>query len=537
MRGKTKRIGSLLMASMLVTSMLTGCGGDNGAKVPTTSKKIKVADGFNKDGLPIVETPTEINVLTMRWGNMGDTFLQNKWLKELEKNTNVKVNWQIVSSNDWAEQKSILLASGELPEVILGSETFNDGDILGNLDYFIPLDDLIDQYMPNLKVAMEKTPALRKAVTASDGHIYALPSRRVYSSKCINQAIINKKWLDNLGLDIPKDTEELYQVLKAFKEKDANGNGDPNDEIPYTSSGPGLNMSFLMPFGINNSGYMGVENKKVIFYPTTAKFKAGIEYMHKLYSEGIIDQEIFTQDGTMKTAKSQNPDVSLVGFAYEWIPDATFGQWGDEYITIPALAGPDGKRYQQGDATTSGITRNQLEITKFCKHPEIVARWADQWYTNEAAIQNQWGSIGVVIKDRGNDVYEVMDPPKGTSADAWYWEQSLRDFGPKYATDEFESKIILPENSGDGLKKKIAKMSEEYVTENFPNVMFTTDETEELAMLATDINKYVDSNAAKWITEGGIGSDWEAYVNKLNAMGLKRYLEIQNTAYNRYQGK
>ena len=530
---KTKRIGNLLVASMLVTSMLAGCGGGNSTKVATASKA--VSKEFNKEGLPIVNTPTEIEVLTMRWGNMGDTFLQNQWLKDLEKNTNVKPKWQIVSSNDWAEQKSILLASGELPEVILGNETFNDSDILSNLDYFIPLEDLIDQYMPNLKAAMEKTPELRKVVTASDGHIYSLPAKGVYSSKCVNQAIINKKWLDNLGLKVPNNTEELYNVLKAFKEKDANGNGDPNDEIPYTSVR--LSMSFLMPFGINSSGYKGIENGQVAFYPVTDKFKTGIEYMHKLYSEDLIDQEMFTQDGTMKTAKSQNPDIALVGFGYEWIPDATFGQWGDEYITIPALAGPDGKRCQEGNSKSSGISRNQLEITKFCKNPEIVARWADQWYTGEASIQNHWGAIGTVIKANDNGTYEIMDPPAGTSADAWYWEQCLRSFGPKYAPDEFEDKVILPENSGDGLKKKIAEMSEEYVTDAFPGVMFTTEETEELAVLETDLNKYVESSVAKWITEGGIEKDWDAYVQKLNDMGLKRYMEINKAAYDRYQAE
>lgn len=54
---------------------------------------------------------------------------------------------------------------------------------------------------------------------------------------------LNKTWLDNLGLTYPETVEELYTVLKAFKEQDANGNGDPNDEIPIsfdTSAGARL---------------------------------------------------------------------------------------------------------------------------------------------------------------------------------------------------------------------------------------------------------------------------------------------------------
>lgn len=80
------------------------------------------------------------------------------------KNTNVKIEWQVMSANDWSERKSIMLASGTLPDIILGSETFGDSDIVNNLSLFRPLDDYIESYMPNLKAAMQEEPELKKSV-------------------------------------------------------------------------------------------------------------------------------------------------------------------------------------------------------------------------------------------------------------------------------------------------------------------------------------------------------------------------------------
>lgn len=518
---------SLLTAALLVFN-LAGCSG--GGKEPAAESDA----AFNKEGLPIVNEPVTLDVLTVRWGNMGDTFLQNQWLKDLEKQTNVKINWQIMSSNDWGEQKSIMLASGTLPDIIFGDIVFSDSDIVNNLSYFRPLDEYIDQYMPNLKAAMEETPEMKQMSTFPDGKIYSLPARLPSRPESSIQPIINKTWLDKVGLDVPDNTEELYQVFKAFKEQDPNGNGKA-DEIPVSGSGD-ISVDLYNPFGITdlNANSMMVVDGEPLFYPITENYKEAIKWAHQLYAEGLIDQEVFTQDNTMLTAKQQNPDVPLVGFSNQWVPDAVFGKWKDQYIAIPPIAGPDGKRYQGGEPGGLSLRRNQLLITTSNEHPEVSARWADQFYTNEASIQNFWGAIGTVIKKNDDGTYTLMNPPEGTSADAWYWEQSVRDFGPKYVSPSFERNIILDETTGDGLKLVIDKLGSDYVTTPFPNVMYSAEEFQELPTLTTDIDGYVSTTRAKWITEGNIDQEWDAYVNKLNEMGLERLLQIRKDAYKRY---
>lgn len=524
-----KRSYKKLFTGLLAVVMAAGLAGCSGSKENTSAASD--TSSFNKEGLPIVNEPVTLKVLTVRWGSMGDTFTQNQWLKDLEKKTNVKIEWEVMSSNDWGEQKSIMLASGTLPDVVLGSQSFSDSDIVNNLSYFRPLDDYIDQYMPNLKAAMEETPDLKKISTFPDGKIYSLPARLPSRPKSSRQPVINKTWLDHLGLDVPKTADDLYNVLKAFKEQDPNQNGKP-DEIPVIE----ITNDMISPFGIAdlNNNSMLVKDGQPVYYPVSEEYKEGLKWEHKLFSEGLLDKELFTQDDTMRSAKFQNPDAPIVGFSYQWTPDAVFGKWSDQYVTIPPIAGPDGSRYTIGNPVGMNLSRNEFLITTSTKYPEVAARWADEFYTNEASIQNFWGAIGTVIQKNDNNTYTLMDPPAGTSADAWYWDQSLRDFGPKYVSPSFEKNIVLSEKSGDGLKLQLDKLGSEFVTTPFPNVMYTAEEFEQLPTLTTDIDGYVNTMRAQFISKGNIDEQWDAYVKQLNDMGLEKLIKIRTDAYKRY---
>ena len=530
------RILSVSLAFVLALSMV-GCGSSNKGSDASNAGAVTADDNFNQTGMPIVEEPITLTVLTTRWGNMGDSFVNNEFLKELEEKTNVKIEWQVQSLNDWGEQKGIMLSGGELPDIIIGFQTFNDADIMNNLNLFLPLNNLIEDYMPNYAKAMEEMPDLKKIVIFPDGNIYSMSKNMPLRPVSCNQPIINKTWLDNLNLEVPTTLDELYTVLKAFKDEDANGNGDPNDEIPISGS-KGLSMELLNPFGItdiNGFKLMVNDDNTLTFYPTSEAYKEGIKWLNKLYSEGIIDQETFTQDDTMLSAKRQDPNVSRVGFEYAWTPDSNFGQWSSEYIVIAPIIGSDGKQYTGGDPNgVSSIKRNEALITTACKYPEAAARWLDEFYTGEASIQNFWGGIGTVITKNTDGTYVLNDPPEGTSADSWYWDQSLRDFGPKYVSKEFEKNIVLSLDSGDGLKMELSKIAENTITTPYPDVMFTNEENEERPTLTTDIDKYIETTRARWITEGGVDEEWDDYINQLNAMELERLIEIYTDAFERY---
>lgn len=92
----------------------------------------------------------------------------------------------------------------------------------------------------------------------------------------------------------------------------------------------------------------------------------------------------------------------------------------------------------------------------------------------------------------------------------------------------------MDETTGDGLKLVIDKLGSDYVTTPFPNVMYSAEEFQELPTLTTDIDGFVGTTRAKWISEGNIDAEWDAYVKKLNDMGLERLVQIRKEAYQRY---
>ncbi len=549
MRSISKNVLSIMLAAMIFILSLAGCGSSSReTKTSTTASTAATAaattaesgGNFQKTGMPIVKEPVTLDVLTVRWNNMDDSFKKNPFLTNLEKTSNVKIDWQWKAQSDWDTQKNIMLASGTLPSLILGDLTLSETDIMNNVEYFLPLQNLVKEYMPNYTKALNEDSYLKGYVTYPDGNMYSMGSRMPSRPYVTFLPTINKAWLDRLGLQVPTNMDELYNVLKAFKDKDANGNGDPNDEIPYSGSAKDalFDPTILINFGINelNGKYMSMADGKPAFFPTMDGFKQCVEMLHKWYQEGIMDKEYFTQDYTMLVSKYQS-DPSRIGFLYSWVPDAQFTTTKSEYIAIPPLTGPDGKKHAGGDPNGLGYRRLGLEITKFCKYPEVAARWADEFYTGEASIQNFWGGIGTVITKNSDGTYELNNPPEGTGADKWYWDSSLRDFGPKYASPEFEKNIKLSKDSGDGLKLELDSMGKDYIVDPYPATLFTLDEAQETATFRVDIEKYVQTTTAKWITQGGIDEEWDSYVKQLDSMNVKRLVEVYTDAYNRFVGK
>lgn len=506
---KKKWLGLLNIA--LATSLIVGCSN-------TSSTKEK------KDG--------EYKIATVRWADWGEDYHKG-FVEETEKKAGITVDWDTYLNSEWTDKKSVLLAGGDLPDAFWGSLALTDGDIAQNQSLFIPLEDLIEENMPNLMAAFKAEPSLRALVTSPDGHIYSLPKKLPLRPKTGNQLFINQKWLDNLGLEMPDTYEEFYDVLKAFKNEDANGNGDPNDEIPYGGNVYG----FMLPFGVTKggekAGLMAVKDGKPVYIPTQEEYRDGIEWMHQAYKEGLIDQEFFTQDESMAEAKRKDENGSLVGIGFGWTPDAVFGPNANEYVPLAPLEGPDGERYVNSDTET--YSRNELLITTQAKNPEKLLQWADQFYTEDASIQTFYGSFGVGVEKNEDGTYTVLSVPEGESADIFAWTNSFRDFGPKYISDGFNEKVTLPMDSGDGLKLELDKEISQYAREQYPTVSFTAEEMQRINTLNVDLSSYVNSMQSKWVVEGGATKEWDSYLKQLKQMGYDEFMELQNKAFDRYK--
>ncbi|MDF2802201.1 MAG: sugar transporter substrate-binding protein [Anaerocolumna sp.] len=531
-----KKAVSIMVLTAMLAVTLTGCGG-KGAETNTTTPAATESEPTKTEPAKNETAETQsFNVATVRWADWGEAYHEG-FVDTAAENVGIKVNWQTILNSDWGDKKAVLMAGGDLPDAFLGSICFSAAEIASNQSSFIALDEYIDANMPNFKAILEKDPTMKALATSSDGHIYGLPGKKPCRPVVANQMFINQTWLTNLGLSMPQTYEEYYNVLKAFKDQDANGNGDANDEIPFGQGYADSTMFFLLPFGMtlgaDNTYLMSIKDGAPAYLPTLETYREGIKWMNKAYSEGLIDPELYTQDTSMRDAKLMN-ETALVGSAPGWTADATFGPNSSQYTGLTALQGPDGERYVSSDPEHWNYSRNEFMITSACKDPAALLRWMDQFYTEDASIQTFYGSFGVAVEKTG-DSYSLLPPTDGNSADTFAWISSLRDFGPKYVEDGFNDKVNLPTDSGDGLKLQLDKELREYAKPAYPNVSYTNEQLNELSILYLDINSYVTTMQAKWVTEGGIDEEWDTYLDTLKQMGYDDFMKIQLDAYNNYQ--
>ena len=527
---------SLVLTASMAAGLLAGCGGGGDEASSTAS-----GEG---------DVPT-YKIATVRWTDTWPTdFLESGIMKELEEKHGINIEWDIYYNSDWSEQKSLLLASGDLPDAFLGSICLNISDMTQNKSLFLDLTDLInEETMPNLTSIFESDPEMKAVCTDRDGKIYSLPKKLgLRPEACGNALYINKEWLDNLGLAVPTTYEELETVLEAFVTEDADGDGDATNEIGYTNSaGPtvlsGDLRNILFPFGPMVSradNYMGLNSEgEPVFMPAQENYKEAVEWMHGLWEKGILDPEYFTQEASMATSKRQAEGGSQVGLITGWTADSEAGGNADQFVLLEALQGPDGNRYVENASNYVDISDRELVISKDCENPEKLLAWADDFYDNVVTLQTTYGSISDgCITDNGDGTYAVNEPEDGSSLDTSAWSNALKDFGPKYMTEDFEANVTLPADQGDGIRLLEDEVNAKYVTTDknvgFPMVQYTSDEQNTLTMLGTDIYQYVEAQYAHWVVDGGIEEEWDAYLEQLDAMGLQDLVKAQTDAYNAY---
>lgn len=206
---------------------------------------------------------------------------------------------------------NLLIASDDLPDILrpiggIEQTLIQQGGAL-------PLDDLLPKYAPNVwkNIPKEAWDVVRSA--SPDGHIYYVPKVFLVPERA---PMIRKDWLDKVGLPMPKTVEEYKEVLKAFRDKDPNGNGQ-KDELPTSGREFGKWMDHLFGmYGVamwEGSPEWDLYDGKIQYAGVTPNMKAAIAFIRDLYKEKLLDNETFLNKGDVWQAKINN---NLVGSWY-----------------------------------------------------------------------------------------------------------------------------------------------------------------------------------------------------------------------------
>jgi putative aldouronate transport system substrate-binding protein len=505
--------------------------------------------------IPAGMFPLTTEKVTLRVAIPGNAsvedFNTNTFTQWYEEQTNVHIEWIILPSDEALAKLNLMLSSGDYPDVIMGFGDISPAQlqVYGQQGIFVPLNDLIEKAGPNIKKAFELYPEARDVSTASDGNIYALTEiNDCYHCSMSQKLWIYKPWLDQLGLEVPETTEAFYQVLKAFKEQDPNGNGQA-DELPLTTNkiGDGWQNSydsyFMNAFLLNPSSRMVLKDGMVTVTYNTPEWREGLRYLRRLAQEGLLDLNSFTQDGDQLRLLGQS-DPPIVG-SLPWGVPSVLGPIEDsedsyitKFVTVPPLAGPDGMRVQP-NSPYAPFWVGRFIITRAAKDPELALRWADGFYQQEVEMNAYYGPKGVgwdwaqpgdVGINGKPALYRVLKIWGNVQNDQWsQTNPSFRssDWRLGQATDnqwEFETYLYRETAKLEPYKQDPAM--------SVPPLYFNQEQAQESGQLEASLTKYVNEMLARFVSgEDDIETGWDAYLQTLDQIGLPRFLEIQQAAY------
>ena len=503
---------------------------------------------------PIVEEKITISAFLAPWGVVDD-YQNNDFVSYVEEQTNIRLEVDVAKRGPDADQKrNILLASGDYPEVFING-LFNkpEQQVYGDLGVFLPLNNLIAEYGVNTRTVFSEYPSVEANARLPGGSIYSLPDvNDCYHCSYSQKMWIYQPWLDKLGLEMPTTTEEFKQMLIAFRDRDPNGNG-LQDEVPLSGMldwGAGLD-GYLMSafvytpgnFGETDLGRMYVEDGKITAAFAQPAWKDGLAYMNDLYDEDLLSPDAFVQDSTQYIQLGENPDTVLLGaaagphmgvFVNFYGPS---GRWL-EYKALPPLEGPGGLRVSRyapvvGDPAWT--------ITDRAANPEAAFRLGDAFYSDDFTLRSTFGREGIEwvraepgeIGINGLPAIFKLLVPWGDFGPTSHWDQAgplfrSRDFRLAQVSDGPESlEVILYEETKN--KMEPYQVDPRMVV---PPLTYDEDTASEMVELESALRGYVVEMIGRFtIGDADVNAEWNAYLAELDKIGLPRYIELMQEAY------
>lgn len=545
-----KKALALMMAAALAVSALAGCGSsskttsatgtasgetaaESGAAGDTAAAQ---ADGnFNETGYPIVKEPITLKVMiAIRDSDSLTDFDEMPGVKRLEEETGIHAEWEVIKGSDWKTKLNLAFASGEYPDVILatnGEGQLDDEEYGVTQGIVIPLDDLIDQYMPNFverRDAEDNDPTT--SLVASDGKIYSVGYLVGQNINTNQHYFINQEWLDALNLETPANVEELTEVLRAFKTGDPNGNGEA-DEIPLEM---GLDIGFngiryMLPlFGLPCDPDKWIyidDDKKVQFIATQDGFRDCMEWLHMLYEEGLVDPEIVSQDFNTVETKLKEGNVGfftawrLVAMAYDegvasnsvlWMPDSSASLY----------------RYLE-------LCRPGAFVTSSNQNVPATMRWLDALLETDMMFSLYYGEQDAGeglgwIYDENNKITVTND---GSAEVKNYIDCNTLFFAPgKYLSETFNMPEQRTEKTEYCETYDAAGIIQKYSNDYLDMAPLTSEQLQDSTLKETDINNAVVENIAAFVTSGVTDDSWNSFVSMFDGMGIADYVQMYQDA-------
>lgn len=495
--------------------------------------------------LPLTTEPVTLKL----WLVANDTVSQHvdnyedlRFFQEMEKRTGIHIDIELVPNSTSSEAFNLLIASGDLPDIIMQSEVSNtvyaDGMDAGVEDgYFLDLTPYLDNLAADFQKARTWDIETEKQTITDDGRVvgFRMCFTKGYQPPWYG-LMIRQDWLDELGLQQPITYDDWHDVLTQFKE--AKG---ASAALQIGPEGHLFEGTLSAGYGVNNT-FINVD-KKVEYSPILDGYREYLVMLNQWYSEGLINPDFLSVSSVF------TPDTSLIA-------SSASGAWYDIYTLMPMheelvsgmkLSPVPTPVKSAGDTVYVGLNicgtgaGNYTVISQDTEYPELCVQWMNYLYSEEGSLLAEYGVEGetyTMVDGQPRYTEYITNNPDGLSfTEAFMINTLYPSLGCAY--DWSRETQILSENvlaCMDVWKSNFVEdRTKAYLMPS--GVFMTQQENARYATIMADIDTYVKECTTKFITGEMSLDQWDQYVETVQNNGIDEATQLQQAALDRYYAK
>ena len=554
-----KKLLALILCLVMAVSVFAGCGGGGGLEAAGEGNEGPVATMDNKE-IPDDLTLT-IGIPLSASVEDYDTNAYTLWLEEQTGYDLEFITFQS-SSTDYKAQLSTMLATGdELPDILwnfsVGQGAYEE---YGASGYFIDMAPYYNDKEGEGKVFWDRLSNLPqdqqdyvvRQLTAEDGGMYAA-ARIEYSliDTMQFQVFINQTWLTKLGLEMPTNIDELETVLRAFRDKDPNGNGK-KDELPLIGNNAAGSSSIIkwilnMYCYVDFNKYFNVDDNGKLYLPhITDEYRQALCKINQWIKEGLMFNSAFSMSNKEIKSLLNPPEGEAI----------TVGVFAGHPTLVHEVDNSAIYNYVAMPYWGCAIRNPQyftpaVFITQDCEYPLAAWRLIMTASTKEGSYRQRYGEYGVdyVDADPGTKSFLGRDAEIKVLNESAFSGQNNCCWHGIMGTIliEAENEVCqLTEDMGEWVNYKMTNMAAAYnnyvkaETENNPDPKYIMpDIVTPVEVSDADANER--SNSQSVISEAlssfccGTGvynnpsddAQWAAYIKALEDQGYQKWMEYR----------
>ncbi len=591
-----KRVIALLLSTLMIIGLFAGCsgGGDSSESASESSEESSSEeskeesaaessggesesaaestaggetgdrgtpdeDGVYPFGIPAVDEPVTIKVEREKSSqDVGTDYNKDKWaVYTNSEQTGINIEWTILANGTSGDKIPIELADGvEIPDVYF--ELIGQDRILQYEHLFYPIDGLFDTYAKNIYEDMSQVPNWEKMAYTPSGHVYSGFGfyQNLYENSMDGIQIMNTQWLENVGLEMPTDWTSYMEVLQAFHDQDANGNGDTTDEIPYgwatnmwcadlwdcESGRFGIATDYYSSTTNNAFRFFEITDGKVVPTRNTDQYRKYLDVMHEMVSAGLIDSEGFTDGWDELGNKVKNDKIGTYNCwtaleymgteqASHWDTMERFGYDGD------GDGNPDYDVYQNGVKNRTTANATVWVVTNKCETPNAAVRYwdhaAEDIELSLGFAQGEKGKLWDQYEDGSGYYFLVPDGEEGMNYENMKYTWGFVNGCPMIPTKEIP-KNDPAQSEAAALRDTMCAKVEQYALDESRRILSTyvpEDKMQELSLYEQDIANVINNFHGTAIVSGYTDDDWNKYVAQLDQYKYNDLIEWYQHKY------